>query len=146
MENIWKLLFQTAEGIRNLQDRNSGDHPRPEITISQIRVLGCVFFSPSGRVRVNEIARDLNLTSGRVSQIVDKLVNSGLLERIQDPEDRRAVSVSLSAAGAAKRQKLDREFEMLMKKLMRNISPEKQKVFHEVLCTLLNEIEEEKIR
>jgi DNA-binding MarR family transcriptional regulator len=48
---------------------------------------------------ISDLSEHLEITNAATSQLVDKLVQSGLLERAEDPHDRRAKQVSLTPAG-----------------------------------------------
>ena len=50
---------------------------------------------------ISDLSEHLEITNAATSQLVDKLVQAGLLERTEDPHDRRAKQVSLSPAGEA---------------------------------------------
>jgi len=48
---------------------------------------------------ISDLSEHLEITNAATSQLVDKLVQVGLLERAEDPHDRRAKQVSLTLAG-----------------------------------------------
>jgi DNA-binding MarR family transcriptional regulator len=48
---------------------------------------------------VSEIGGDVGITTPAASQLVDRLVLQGLLERTEDPDDRRCKQVSLTEKG-----------------------------------------------
>ena len=50
---------------------------------------------------ISDLSENLETTNAATSQLVDKLVQAGLLVREEDPNDRRAKQVSLSSAGEA---------------------------------------------
>ena len=50
---------------------------------------------------ISDLSEHMDVTTAAVSQLVDKLVQGGLLVRVEDPHDRRAKQVSLSPAGVA---------------------------------------------
>jgi DNA-binding MarR family transcriptional regulator len=50
---------------------------------------------------ISDLSENLEITNAATSQLVDKLVQAGLLVRAEDPHDRRAKMVSLSPAGEA---------------------------------------------
>ena len=50
---------------------------------------------------VSDISERMDISPAAASQLVEKLVQSGLLERIEDPNDRRAKLLSLSPRGRA---------------------------------------------
>lgn len=64
---------------------------------SQIGALMEVFHKE--QCPVTEIGKDLGITTPAASQLVDRLVNMELMERKEDPEDRRAKIVTLSKDG-----------------------------------------------
>ena len=139
--STWKLLFHAAEALRNYRDRTmEGRNTRPELTDSQIRLLGCVFFRPEGSVRIKDLAWELGITPGAASQSVEKLVREGLLNRVPDPDDRRAVSVRLSPRGSTIRLRLDSEFEALLNRLTKDVPEEKMCVFREILERMIHQL------
>ena len=52
-----------------------------------------------GPLPVNTIGPKVNLTPGSISTAVDRLVERGLVSRVESPEDRRVRVVSLTAKG-----------------------------------------------
>ena len=58
---VWKQLFETSEAVRNFYERNMSRSPRRELTISQLRVMSCIFFHDSGVMRIKDIAEDGNI-------------------------------------------------------------------------------------
>lgn len=55
----------------------------------------------ASRCGVGELANDLSITNAAASQLVDKLVNLGLVERTEDADDRRVKRLSLTDQGHA---------------------------------------------
>jgi DNA-binding MarR family transcriptional regulator len=49
---------------------------------------------------ISDLSDRLDITAAAASQMVDKLVQSGLLDRTEDPNDRRAKHVTLSVKGS----------------------------------------------
>ncbi len=61
---------------------------------------GCVFrFVRDDGMRLTELARLAGMTKQSVGELVDDLVNRGYVERIPDPEDRRAKLICLTDRG-----------------------------------------------
>ncbi len=62
---------------------------------------GCVFrFVRDDGMRLTELARLAGMTKQSVGELVDELVELGYVERIPDPEDRRAKLICLTPRGA----------------------------------------------
>lgn len=76
-----------------------------EFPVNQIRVLLLLFDGPATPTQVGE---ELNLSPSAVSQVTKKLEQAGMLERSDDPHDRRVRHLRLSASG---NELLDRRFQ-----------------------------------
>jgi DNA-binding MarR family transcriptional regulator len=68
-----------------------------DLSFSQISVL--MRLKHGGKSGVSEIGGQMGVTNAAASQAVDRLVNLGLIERTEDPEDRRAKRLALTQAG-----------------------------------------------
>lgn len=87
--------------------------------VHTIEVLG-----NHGHLRMKELANKLGITTGTLTVQVDKLVSANLIERLADPEDGRAIVVSLTEEGQSIHQYHNQLHLNLMKELTRNISTE----------------------
>ena len=112
-----------------------------EVSLSQGRVLGCLFTGSEGGVKVKDIASELGITPGAVSQIVSTLESSGYLYRAECTDDRRSVMVKLSDSGLEFRRTLDREFDRVSRDMFRNVSAGDLATFRRVLRIMLDTIE-----
>ena len=139
---LWKKLFQTTEMIRNYQCKAFSKGRTPEVSMTQVQIIGCVLFSPEQSVRVRDISEELGITPGGVSQQVETLVQMGLLERKPDEKDRRAVCITLSERGKEINRKLDSFFSTLFQRLLTGVSEAKYRNFVEVLDTMAKSMEE----
>jgi MarR family transcriptional regulator, organic hydroperoxide resistance regulator len=52
-----------------------------------------------GDINFSELARDLGVTSGNVTGIIDRLVDQGLVARNPNPEDRREIRLEATEKG-----------------------------------------------
>jgi DNA-binding MarR family transcriptional regulator len=52
-----------------------------------------------GACGVTDLSEDIGVTNAAVSQMLDRLVQSGLVARTEDPDDRRSKRVELTARG-----------------------------------------------
>lgn len=69
------------------------------ITMAQAKVLYVV--TAAGDVRMSELAGRLGVGSSSASELVDRMVEHGLLQRRDGPADRRQVVVSTTPEGVA---------------------------------------------
>ncbi len=68
------------------------------LSLSQVSTLFRLYHH--GPSSVNELAEHLGISVPAVSQLLDNLVNSGLILRTEDPTDRRAKLIALTDKGA----------------------------------------------
>jgi DNA-binding MarR family transcriptional regulator len=64
------------------------------ITMAQAKVLYVV--TAAGRLRLSELAARLQIGSSSASELVERLVELGLLHRGADPDDRRQVVITVT--------------------------------------------------
>jgi len=91
----WMLLQRTRALLFRCEDRAVGKFG---LTAEQYSVLGAVKLLDDP-VRPTDVARVLNHQVSIVSNIVDRMVSAGLLERVRDLPDRRAVRLIITAKG-----------------------------------------------
>jgi DNA-binding MarR family transcriptional regulator len=84
---------------------------------------------PAG-LKMNELSRRLMVSGGNVTGLTDQLVAEGLVERRAVPDDRRAFSVRLTAAGRRAFLGMAREHERWIVDLMDGLSSgERQRLY-----------------
>ena len=89
-----------------------------------------------GPCGVSEIGERFDITSAAASQLVDKLVQSGYIERAEDPSDRRAKVLKLTASGQALIERGGQERHRWLDEVVKNLSAEDQKKVGEALVIL----------
>jgi DNA-binding MarR family transcriptional regulator len=80
----------------------------------------------AGGLKMNELSRLLMVTGGNVTAIVDQLENEGLVERLDEPADRRAFRIRLTRAGQKSFAEMAREHEEWVVNLLAGMSAREQ--------------------
>ena len=80
---------------------------------------------PEG-LRMNELSRLLMVTGGNVTAIVDQLEKEGLVERLDEPEDRRAFRIRLTRSGEKSFAEMARQHEQWVVELLGGLSRREQ--------------------
>ena len=93
---LWLRMLATNRLIetrtrRLLQERFATTLPRFDLMAQLERV--------PGGLKMGELSKRMMVTGGNVTGITDMLEQEGLVERVDDPEDRRAWLVRLTPAG-----------------------------------------------
>lgn len=126
--------------VRSCRVKRSGK----DLSMTQMQIVGCVFFAPDQRVRVRDISDELGLTPGAVSQQVEKLVQMDFLDRKADEHDRRAVCITLSENGRELYSDVEVFYNTLFDKILSGVPEEDLNAFSHVLDTMQHRVEEEK--
>ena len=77
---------------------------------------------PNG-VTLKELAEAMKLAPATVSELVESLVKKDFLQRVQNPEDRRAVQITLTPHGQTLLDESIRRVEGLCEKLLNGLTP-----------------------
>ena len=71
----------------------------PDDTSSVAQVRALYFLKTSPRSSLTELARFMNVTKATASNMVGRMVEKGWVERVNSPEERRCVELSITAGG-----------------------------------------------
>lgn len=94
METTADLLMLAARGLR----RRYLEAMAPwDVTPGQFRALRTI--CGSGPIRLSALADSLGIAPRSATEVVDALQQRGLVERVPDPADRRAIGVVPTPAG-----------------------------------------------
>ena len=69
------------------------------LSFSQVNAL--IYISREQPVTLGSLVHHLGFTPAAISQLVDRLVEQGLVSRVEDPRDRRSKLLSLTESGTA---------------------------------------------
>lgn len=90
---LWRMAYQTYTRFKNGMDQVLAEQG---LTMEQYLVLVTIKYNDAP-VRITDVARWLERSTNSVTMIVDRMVKAGLLRRVRDRKDRRAVNVSLTS-------------------------------------------------
>lgn len=92
--HLWLILWKAFDAVREHAERHIQSLG---LCLSDFGVLEALLHK--GPLPVNTIGGLIRLTSGSITAAVDRLERKGLVERRNDPGDRRARVVHLTASG-----------------------------------------------
>lgn len=123
------------------------DADRVGITVVQLKALYTLSSNPD--ISLGELAEKLRLTNSTVSGVIDRLVHSGLVDRVVPPENRRAVSIHLTEKGKGILDQLYSSDSILIKRFDEILNLPKEEIdhllrLHKLVLSKLT-LEEEKI-
>lgn len=96
---VQRILGTDRELYWHVQAGNLDQWLHIDVTMPQMKALILVYGSGNNSLRMGQMASALGVALSTATGIVDRLVEQGLLERQEDPEDRRSVVVRLTKRG-----------------------------------------------
>ena len=137
-EAVWRNLMRLAD---RLSSTGVTDCDLPSrLPLSQLRVVGVIYDRHPAGVMLKDIADELKLTPGAISQTVDVLVRENLVERTTSPTDRRAILLRPTAAGLELKEQHARQINAVMQTISKDVKSEDFDIFTRVLANLLEQI------
>jgi DNA-binding MarR family transcriptional regulator len=116
----WETFFRAARRARGRANQGSGEDG---LTLSQLHLVQPLTGGPQG---VGALAECAGVAAPTASRMVEGLARAGLVERAQDPDDRRAVLVSLTDEGRRAVQRKRRTLNALRRRIAAGLTPEEQ--------------------
>ncbi|GAA4099912.1 MarR family winged helix-turn-helix transcriptional regulator [Nonomuraea soli] len=98
-EELIKRIGESQRHLARAFARHRSPLATSNLTMRQLHVL--MFLAVTGSASGRDIAASLGVSLGTVTGIVDRLVAQELVERHEDPRDRRVRRVELTEAGRA---------------------------------------------
>lgn len=90
-------LSQQFVEIMVLLHNNFGRQTQVPLPLNQFAVL-CTLMDTAG-MAITDISRQLNISKQQMTNIIDKLVNTGYVGRKADPKDRRRIVITITKTG-----------------------------------------------
>jgi DNA-binding MarR family transcriptional regulator len=93
-----------------------------------------------GGIAISEIAGEMGVTNAAASQMVDRMVQDGLILRTEDPNDRRVKQINLTEKGKQlMREHMDAR-RNLHEEIIKTLSPEEKQQVHQAFEILAGKI------
>ena len=116
------------------------------ISVAQYDLLACLVAAEPQNLKQSDLASRLLVTKGNVSGMLSRMTDQGMVQRADDPHDRRSKRIRITEEGRALYEKGRLAQESLIEELFGDLSREKLDFFEEVvdqLCEKFRNEEEE---
>ncbi|WP_118132497.1 MarR family winged helix-turn-helix transcriptional regulator [Oceanicella sp. SM1341] len=118
----------SSEMFRRMTDDQRG----LELSFSQIHAL--MHLNRHGAVIIADLAEAVKLSSTAASRMVERMVRAGLVQRRENPEDRRQKYVELTPAGVSHVEELRSSITQIYSELFVHVP---DKMVHQLIDTLV---------
>lgn len=132
VEQLWRNMFAVSDNMKTIYADSRRVSMFYQVTVSQLKMVRTVYdlTSLSGTgVALKSVAQNLGTTAAAASEMVDMLVRKKILERTQDPEDRRQVRIRLVPELYEHFKRIEEHFTDLTAEFVATLSPEEQNLF-----------------
>jgi MarR family transcriptional regulator, organic hydroperoxide resistance regulator len=134
-----EALREFFRAARRARGRAARQSTGGSISLAQYHLLEPLLGAPLTNRELAELA---GVSSPTATRMVDVLVGRGLVNRIEDPSDRRAVVISLTDAGRKAVSGKTREYDKARRRIAAALEPDEQAVAADLLGRLAVVIEE----
>ena len=132
-------LHEFFQAARRARGRAARDTPADGLSLAQYHILEPLADGPKTNRELAELA---GISAPTATRMVDCLVPRGLLSRIEDPIDRRAVVISLTEEGRAALARKVREYDARRRQIAAALEPDEQVIATGLLRRLAAVLEE----
>ena len=139
---LWLRLLGCTKMIENHIRSNLRESH--ETTLPRFDVMAQLYRFPDG-LRMGEISQLLMVSGGNITGIIDQLENESLVERLLDPNDRRAYIAKLTDAGITAFESMAVEHRGWVDDLLNALTKEEQQNLHQLLTKLRESLDEKLI-
>lgn len=128
-------VFLLLDAARNIQGRL-------EATLEGVGLSTAKYLALEQLVRsadpltLSELAERLHCVRSNVTQLVDRLEADGLVQRVDDPADRRAIRAMVTTVGAERQAAGASAIRTLQSELAARVAPADRALFQRVLAAL----------
>ncbi len=135
---IFREVVKTC--VRKLGLLQKADASCCGITVAQCHTL--VEIGKCNCLSLNELSELLTLDKSTMSRTVDNLVNSGLVMRQSDTEDRRYMKITLTAKGSEMVEIINNSMEKYYERVLNAVPEDKHTLVIEALPYLLTAVKD----
>ena len=121
MESEVRRIAASLVKLQKQLNAALAQHPEMPVTLPQLMLLNLTH--QHGPYRLTELAAKIEVKPSAVTVMVDRLEKRGLVRRFQDPDDRRAVRVEVTADGREVLRKAWDLRQELLRRFMDRLNP-----------------------
>ncbi len=131
-----RLIYHTAQDLKNIGEKTLAPY---DLTIEQLHPLKTVSFSQG--ITQRQLGDECNKSPANLTRILDRLEKKSLIERRNDPNDRRATLVFLTRQGESLIAEVTELFDSLTEKVTAGITDKDQQIIRQALHTMATNLE-----
>ncbi|MGE0059794.1 MAG: MarR family winged helix-turn-helix transcriptional regulator [Dehalococcoidia bacterium] len=112
----------------------AGRPRNPVMSFARFNVLRDLYMAPDQRLSMSHLSQLLSVTLTNITKLIDGLVSSGLVERVEDTNDKRKTWAQLTPAGLAFVEELLPEVAAQVERNWSSLSTQEKKLLVHLLA------------
>ena len=128
-------LYQNVEILERKWIKYWNQNNQIGLSKSHIKILGIL--DANGSQRPSKLAEDLNITTGGITVLTNKLLDEGYISRTEDGRDRRVVNLEITSLGEDTLSLAQKEINLLTEKMFGNLTQKEVQTLVSLLRKLL---------
>lgn len=130
---VIRLINRVRVEVMDALDRELADY---DITAPQLVVLASVANKEADSAA--QLCKTISYDPGAMTRMIDRLEQKGLIKRVRNPEDRRAMNLEMTVAGKALYPQLLQAKERVVQRFLRGFSKEDEQALERLLYRMLD--------
>ena len=127
--------------IREFTKRETHAFARGQISVPQMLILELL--QRRSPCIMSELASSLSITTSAVTGLIDRMERAGLVRRVRDPKDRRAIRVETTPKGAAMIREVLRQKERNFQQVLERLPAAKRRTYLQLLEDIYRVLKEQ---
>jgi MarR family 2-MHQ and catechol resistance regulon transcriptional repressor len=124
-----------------ISNRPEAPYHKYRLSLAEADVLTTIARAQEGRLNCSEIAERTVITKGGITKVLDRLEARGLVKRVPSRDDRRSISIQLTAKGTEFWRRFFPEVARSAREVLEKaFRPEQMKQFSNLLALLLRSL------
>jgi DNA-binding MarR family transcriptional regulator len=134
MESDVRRIAESLVRLQKQLNAALAQHPEMPVTLPQLMLLHLA--RRNGPYRLTELAAKIEVKPSAVTVMVDRLEKRGLVRRVHDPGDRRAMLVEVTAEGEETLRMAEELRRRLLGRFMERLDPAEVRLLADLLGRL----------
>ena len=134
MESDVRRIAESLVRLQKQLNAALAQHPEMPVTLPQLMLLHMA--RRNGPYRLTELAAKIEVKPSAVTVMVDRLEKRGLVRRVHDPGDRRAMLVEVTAEGEETLRMAEELRRRLLGRFMERLDPAEVRLLADLLGRL----------
>lgn len=110
------------------------------LSVAQFDLLACLIMAEPERLKQSELANRLLVTKGNISGMLSRMTEQDLVDRVDDPEDKRSKRIVISERGRRLYEAGRNVQEQLVGEMFEGLSGERLQLMEEVVNQISEKI------